>query len=303
MSISASQRARLGAFMVIGSALIAVFIAIPVGFKLSQRQKDYHAYWQGESVSGLEIGATVKFRGVPIGKVSDISYNPEDLSRVRVEMRVRHDFPMKTDMVAEMGGMSITGIKHIEITGGANESPLLEPGSELTTKVSPMARITGEAEEIVGKIELLIDHLTTLTHPDSAVGTILTNVADITTEAREFVRDIRPRIEGSAGSFEQIVSRIDSISADVRVILTQTRKSFSGDRFTSIMSSVDSSALAIKDVSEDVSMIIRQSREDIMVSMENLREAIENANELTKILAENPSLLLRGGQQKERDLR
>jgi hypothetical protein len=46
--------------------------------------------------------------------------------------------------------------------------------------------------------------------------------------------------------------------------------------------------------------VVRQSREDIMVSMQNLREALENANELTKILAENPSLLIRSEQQKER---
>jgi len=59
----------------------------------------------------------------------------------------------------------------------------------------------------------------------------------------------------------------------------------------------------MQQLSQDMSLIVKQSREDIMVSMENLREALENANELTKILAENPSLLLKGEQQKERDTR
>jgi hypothetical protein len=48
-------------------------------------------------------------------------------------------------------------------------------------------------------------------------------------------------------------------------------------------------------------LMVRQSREDISVSMQNLREALENANQLAKELSENPSLLLKGEQQKERE--
>jgi hypothetical protein len=49
--------------------------------------------------------------------------------------------------------------------------------------------------------------------------------------------------------------------------------------------------------------MIRQGREDFTVGLENIREASENANQLTKTLAENPSLLLKGEAQKERDIR
>jgi hypothetical protein len=67
-----------------------------------------------------------------------------------------------------------------------------------------------------------------------------------------------------------------------------------------IVSSVDSTARSLKDISNGVSVVVKQSREDVRISMTNLREALQNANELTKILAENPSLLLKGEQQKER---
>ena len=42
MSISASQRARLGVFMIVGAALVAIFVAIPVGFKLTNRERLGH---------------------------------------------------------------------------------------------------------------------------------------------------------------------------------------------------------------------------------------------------------------------
>ena len=59
----------------------------------------------------------------------------------------------------------------------------------------------------------------------------------------------------------------------------------------------------MKTLSKNLDLTIRQTREDFTVSMENLRETLENANELSKILAENPSLILRGETQKERDIR
>jgi hypothetical protein len=61
--------------------------------------------------------------------------------------------------------------------------------------------------------------------------------------------------------------------------------------------------VALKALSENLDMTVRQSREDITVSMENLRETLENANELSKILMEDPSLILRGESQKERRIR
>jgi phospholipid/cholesterol/gamma-HCH transport system substrate-binding protein len=303
MSISASQRARLGVFMTVGILLAALFIAIPIGFRLANRQMAFYAYFAGESVSGLEQGADVKFRGVPVGKVIKIAYDRNRLERVRVDVRIERDFPLKTDMYGQISGISITGIKHIELSGGTDEAGLLPEGSEIPTRQSPMTIVTGKAEEIIAKIEVLLNHLNGLTHPDSAVGVVLDNVAAITTDVRGIVSDFRPQMERGASSAIDLIARIDSMTADLSVIVAETRRTFSGERFTSIMASVDSSAMSIKHVSDDISLIVRQSREDIMVSMENLRDALENANELTKILAENPSLLLRGEQQKERDPR
>jgi phospholipid/cholesterol/gamma-HCH transport system substrate-binding protein len=302
MSISAGQRTRLGVFMTATGVLIAIFVAIPVGFRLADQQKQFHAFFVGESVSGLEKGAVVKFHGVPIGAVTDIAYDPDNLSRIKAEMSIDGDFPMKVDMYAQVGGISITGIKHVEISGGSDDSPLLKDGAEIQTRQSLAHHITGKAEDIIAKVELLIDHIITITHPDSSLSTIVENVAVITEEARDFVQAVRPRIETGAHSFESIVARLDSITGDVSMLTSNLRTNFSQERFGSIMSSADSSAQSIKRISTDISLIVRQSREDILVAMENLREAVENANELTKILAENPSLLIRSEQRKERSL-
>jgi len=305
MSISRSQKTRLGVFMVIGLVIGATLIAIPIGSRLSNRQKTFYAYFSGESLSGLEEGAQVKFHGVPIGKVARISYDPADLTRVKTEIRVQENFPMKTDMYAEAGAMGITGLKYVEILGGTNGAPLLKPDSEVPTKTSMFATITGKAEIIVGKVELLLNHLNAITEPDSlaSIKNILGNLAVITKDFRGFFGSVGPDLQGISGAAQQLMVRLDSISRDVKSLTGTVNQSLSGPRLSSIVASVDTSAQSIKTLSETMSLMVRQSREDFSVSLKNLREALENANGLMRELSENPSLIIRGEQQKERTIK
>jgi phospholipid/cholesterol/gamma-HCH transport system substrate-binding protein len=303
MSISRAQRIRLGVFLVAGVLLLALFAVIPLGFKLKNTTNSYIAYFEGESLSGLEQGATVKFSGVPIGKVDHISYLPDDLSRVRVEIQIQSDFPMKTDMVATTGAMGITGLKYIEITGGSNEAPTLEPGAEITTKVSAFSSITGKAEAIVAKVELLLNHLNEISNPDSLRGIkqILDNVATITDDVQGLVGDVRPEISRITGTTTRFMERLDSVTQDIKSVTGRINESIQGDRIGNTLAQIDSAAVSLRSVAENVALLVRQSREDFTMTMQNVRQASENADQLTKLLVENPSLLLRSENQKERD--
>ncbi len=303
MSISRAQRVRLGVFLIAGLFLLILFIAVPFGLRLKETTVPYIAFFEGESLSGLEQGATVKFSGVPIGKVEKIGYLPDDLRKVRVELRIQGDFPMKDDMVASTGAMGITGLKYIEITGGSNESRPLKPGAEITTKVSTFSTITGKAESIVAKVELLLNHLNRISSPDSLknIKLILDNIAVITEEVKGFVGETRPRISDITLSTAMLVSNLDSIAGDVKNITAGVEKTIGEDRLGRTFSQIDSAAIALRRVAENFELIVRQTREDFTETMQNVRQASENADQLTKILVENPSLLLRSEAQKERD--
>ncbi len=294
---------RLGVFLFIGTLLGGLFVAIPLGFRIKNTTNTYIAFFEGESLSGLEQGATVKFSGVPIGKVEKISYLPNDLQRVRVEMKIQSDFPMKTDMVATTGAMGITGLKYIEITGGSNESASLKPGSEIRTRKSSISAITGKAEAIVAKIELLLNHLNEISNPDSIKGIkrIIDNVAFITEDVKKFTDETAPDIKKITGGIGQLVVRLDSIAQNIDEITSVFKQNISGDRIGKAVANIDSAANALKSVADNIAMMVRQSREDFTAAMENIRQASENADQLTRNLVENPSLLLRSETQKERE--
>ena len=305
MSISKSQQTRLGFFMVAGVVIACALVAIPLGASFTNRQKTFFAYFTGESLSGLEQGAQVKFNGVPIGKVDKITYDPRDLARVRVEFKIQQDFPMKKDMFAQTGAMGITGLKYVEIQGGSNSAPLLKPDSEIPSKISVMASITGKAEVIMGKVELLLNHLNRITEPDSleSIKRVLDNLEAITNDFKTFFNTVGPNFQLMSSSVQNVIVRLDSISRDVKSLTGTFNKSFSSQQISSIMGSADSTVKSVRNLTSNLDLIVKQSREDFSVSMQNLRDAMESANELMKVLSENPSLILRGEQQKERDLK
>jgi phospholipid/cholesterol/gamma-HCH transport system substrate-binding protein len=305
MSLSTAQRARLGVFMVVGVVLLAIFVSVPIGFKLADRQKRYYAYFEGETLSGLEQGAVVKFHGVPIGKVTKINYDPQNIVRVKVEIRIQYDFPLKQDMYIQTGMMGITGLKYVEILGGSNESPLLKPDAVIPVKASFIESITGKADVIIAKIELLLNNINTFTNPDSmeSIRTIFDNVAAITTDVRTFVADARPPITTISYSLAKTTAKIDTIAQEVQSAVSTFNKSIDAQRVAEILQSVNAAATSLRSLSENLDLTIRQTREDFTVSMENLKETMESANELMKVLAENPSLLLKSEPQKLRGVK
>jgi len=89
----------------------------------------------------------------------------------------------------------------------------------------------------------------------------------------------------------------------VKGITSTLDHAFSAGQLSATVSSIDSAALSLKQVSQNLSLIVLQSHQDFAVSMRNLRDATENADQLTQMLVENPSLLLRNEAPKERSIR
>jgi len=307
MAITTAQKTRLGVFVIIGMAILAAFIVIPVANKMSSHTKTYVTFFLGESLTGLDQGANVKFNGVNIGKVQKVSYYPQDITKVKVDLSVSDQFPMKVDMYATTGIVGITGLKYIEISGGSNDAEPLKPGGEIPARVSFMADIGNKAGALTDQVGTLLNHLNMITHPDSMrpVRVAMGNLADLTGDAKDAFRDVRtfiPKAGVMIDTVQQTVNEALKAVQDIKAVTGTLRDVITDSDLATTMARLDSTVTSIKALSEDLSLMVRQTQEDFSVSMENLREAMESANQLMRSLAENPSLLIRG-ESRERDNR
>ncbi len=70
MSMRANPTA-IGLFLIGATALVVVGIAALASASWMSKQSTFVSYFE-ESVNGLEVGAAVKFQGVPVGRVTDL---------------------------------------------------------------------------------------------------------------------------------------------------------------------------------------------------------------------------------------
>ena len=86
----------------------------------------YYVYTR-ESVAGLSVDSTVKYRGVDVGRVKQVILNPENAEEVRVTLDIVVGTPVKTDTQAVLVTQGLTGLVTLTLTGGSREAPLLAP--------------------------------------------------------------------------------------------------------------------------------------------------------------------------------
>ena len=118
-----------------------------------------------ESVSGLSLGDSVKFRGVDVGTVQKMLLDPDDPRRVQVDVRLRKEAPVKTDTTASLVLKGITGVVYVELDGGSPDAQMLAevtPANQIPEIPSEKSRLTtllDQLPQVIEKFSALQDQL------------------------------------------------------------------------------------------------------------------------------------------------
>jgi phospholipid/cholesterol/gamma-HCH transport system substrate-binding protein len=148
----------VGAFvLLLASALIAAALWLASGGAFKVKYDLYQAI-EAESVAGLNLNAPVKFNGVDVGKVREISLDLNDPERVRLLFAIKHGTPIKEDTVAVLKTQGLTGIAYVELSGGGRDSPLLRASAnsdypQIRTKPSLSARLENILSSVLSNLD------------------------------------------------------------------------------------------------------------------------------------------------------
>ncbi len=179
--------ALVGLFVLIAGAafLVATLWLVGVGPTADYRT---YAMYPPESVAGIGAESAVKFQGVDVGKVRELSIDPQDPQRVRILLDIRRDLEIRTDTTARLASQGLTGLVYfIELQPGTHDSPPLKPApgaefpvipaevSELTRLQRTGTELLADARDAAGELRATLAGLRSLLGEDrqGAIGTVI----------------------------------------------------------------------------------------------------------------------------------
>ena len=150
-----------------------------------------------QPVTGLSQEASVKFRGVNVGKVSEIALDPNSQSSIEITIRVDDKLHLTKDAYAELRTQGVTGLAYIDLNDPNGDGEQLAPGALITMRPSLIDRISERVPRLVDKVEAFINHGTaTLEHASSVIQSI----------------DV-PTLNQTLSNLEQASSRLEPVLA------------------------------------------------------------------------------------------
>ncbi|MFZ2654143.1 MAG: MlaD family protein [Victivallales bacterium] len=328
-----ANKYKLGLFVISGISLLVIVLFL-LGIADIFKPKVQFVTLFDESVQGLEPGAPVKFRGVTIGKVSNVTVRPSD-NLVRVDMEAelsaidaaggqeklsvitrKAEFFYKMEKEVEKGLrcrldlMGITGLKYVEMNYFDPEKypvPDAIPPKGVRYIPSTPSFLRGLSSNITTALARIAN----------------VNFDEIATELVSSLKAIKsvlndPRVTSVIQKIDNISGQLEITSANINKVMTESSMKDIYDEIKMGASSINELSRTLqKQVEEakiaettasargtmdDAKQAVKSFNDvstELSDTLKKLDEALDSFTELVNNLDEDPSSVFRGKQKRQ----
>ena len=215
----------VGGFVLVSLIALVVMVIWLAGTTFDEEFAYYDILFEG-SVTGLKSGNPVRYRGIPVGVVSDMGIDKENVERVRVTIEVPNDTPIKEDAIASLEFQGITGVAYVQIEGGTQDANMLRPQLGrprpiIESKPSQLQEVFDAAPEVLNRFIALLEQASVLLGKEnqSNVADTLQNITTFTDALAENSGDVGHMISDSV----KVINELRLASAEARTAVTDLR--------------------------------------------------------------------------------
>jgi len=302
-----TTEAKVGAFVLGCFSVLAFTLIYLINAQLGVHTVPYRTYLR--YAGGLEPGASVLFGGINVGKVTVVRPAASDPTRIEILLGVKENTPLNEKSVAKLGLLSVMSSAALSITTGSNDAKRLPAGStipsqeaasldEISDKLTVVAdnanglitEVRGELHGISGDARTLLANLNAVTGQTNQrkVRELLDNVnAMLTTE--------RPKIDRLTDQLNTLSQHADETIQNVNGTVSEVREPVRKD-----LAELQETLLETKRLLADMQVLVKANDYKIDDTIENLRTATQNLDDLTESVKQRPWSLIRIKQPEDR---
>lgn len=287
-------------FFVLAGALIAVGTVIWLGASQYLQKGERFVTYFDESVQGLQVDSSVKYRGVEIGMVEKIQVAP-DYRLIEVVMKINFSGDAANKTIAKLKAAGITGIVYVELDhrkkGDINRTPQInfEPDYPLIpSNPSEIQEIVSGVDDVVKKLQdvnfkAISDELVSAT---KSVNTFF--AGQKMTKIISNLEAMTQTLADSANQLSQMVGdgRADQILTDARDTVRDAKETIGRVKSELEKMKLAETSAKTTRLIDDLSRRSKTIATEIQFTGENLRRATDNLDQLIERLKADPSDIL-----------
>jgi ABC-type transporter Mla subunit MlaD len=304
-----TTESKVGAFVLGSFAVIAFTVIYLLNAQYGGNTSHYRTYLR--YAGGLEPGASVLYGGIDVGAVTAVRPSSEDPTRIEILFKVKKDTPLNEKSVAKLGVVSVMSNAALSITTGTMDAKRLPPDSivasqesvsldEMAGKLATVSenantlilQTQGELHDLGGNVDHLLANLNTMTGAPNQrkVNAILDNIDRL-------AADEAPKIDRLTDQLSKVTEHADDTIQNVNGTVTDLRDPARKD-----LVELQATLEQTKSLLQSMQVIVRANDDKIDDTVENLRKATNNLNQLTDSLKQRPFSLIRVKQPDDRQV-
>ena len=304
-----TTEAKVGAFVLGCFSILAFTVIYLVNAEFNGHTVPYHTYLR--YAGGLEPGASVLFGGINVGKVTAVRPAASDPTKIEILLDVKQNTPVNEKSIAKLGLVSVMSGAALSITTGGNDARRLPPGSTISSQEA------ASLDEIAGKMAVVADNANSLITQARGeldgisrdARTLLANLNTVTGKpnqqriravldnVNEMLATERPKIDRLTDQLNVLSQHADDTIQNVNGTVSDVREPVRKD-----LAELQNTLLEAKQLLADMRVLVRANDYKIDDTIENLRTATQNLDELTESVKQRPWSLIRIKQPEDRKL-
>ncbi len=230
-------------YLLVGAVVLALVAGL-AGFSVwlvradIDHEADIYQIAFAGSVTGLQQGSQVRYRGVPVGRVSDIRLDPQRVEWVLVTVEVDRGTPIRQDTVASLEMQGITGIAFVQLRGGTQASPPLvaaagEALPQIESRRSTLERLFESTPDLLVRSLALVERATALLDDRNlqALTKSLQNIETVTASLARHSDDAAGALAQAGGAAQSVAGasgEVGALAADLRALTAKVDAQLDG---------------------------------------------------------------------------